>query len=64
MKAKVKKKKKQVENPCKVCGKEVRWGQDGCPVVSKGNELGVLFGSWKYMLHYKCDTNQDVPLSQ
>ncbi len=41
---------------CDKCGKPVKgWGEDGCPVVAKGNELGVLFGGgiegWR---HYDC----------
>lgn len=48
------KKQKQIKNPCITCGKDVKWGKDGCPVVSKGSEMGVLFGSFIGMKHYKC----------
>ena len=41
---------------CDKCGKQVKgWGEDGCPVVAKGNDMGLLFGGaiegWR---HYNC----------
>lgn len=39
---------------CDVCGKPVRWGNDGCPVVKKGNEMGALFGNVDGWRHYNC----------
>lgn len=56
------KKQKQIENPCMICGKEVSWGKDGCPVVDKGSEMGVLFGSWKGMRHYYCKGENEFRL--
>lgn len=56
------KKKNKIKNPCTICGKEVLWGQDGCPVVNKGSEIGVLFGSWKEMRHYDCKSEKEIRL--
>jgi len=39
---------------CMICGKKVVWGKNGCPVVNKGSEMSVLFGSYKGMVHYNC----------
>lgn len=33
-------------------------GKNGCPIVSKGNEMGVLFGNWEYMIHYNCEFDE------
>jgi hypothetical protein len=56
MKTKTTKPKKTVNNPCVVCGKEVRWGVNGCPMVRKGQEMMALMGGgWEYMKHYKCE---------
>ena len=52
----MKKESKEIEFPCKICGKEVRWGMDGCPVVKRdSNLISVLFGQYDYMVHYECD---------
>lgn len=56
------KKEKQIENPCMICGKKVNWGKDGCPVVDEGREMGVLFGQWKGMQHYKCFNENQTKL--
>lgn len=46
--------KKEINNPCIICGKEVIWGKNGCPIIDKKSEIGILFGSWKGMKHYNC----------
>lgn len=48
----------EIKNPCLICGKEVVWGQDGCPVVDNVN-IGVLFGNWRGMQHYDCSEVED-----
>lgn len=53
-KQKTKKKVKAIKNPCMECGKEVKWGVDGCPVVKKGEEVKVLLGTQEGMIHYNC----------
>lgn len=41
-------------NICNKCGKKIKgWGIDGCPIVSQGNEIGVLFGIDRW-IHYVC----------
>ena len=45
-------------NVCNKCGKKIKgWGMDGCPTVSKGSEMGVLFGMCNGWIHYKCMEN-------
>lgn len=40
---------------CDKCEKEIKgWGIDGCPVVAKGNEIGVIFGMVSGWRHYNC----------
>jgi hypothetical protein len=50
----MKTKKRKIKNPCSVCGKEVRWGIDGCPIVEKGKEFETLLGGVKGMKHHEC----------
>lgn len=38
----MKDRKRKIKNPCVVCGNEVRWGIDGCPIVEKGKEFETL----------------------
>jgi len=47
---------KKIKNPCSICGKQVRWGIDGCPIVEKGKEFDVLLGGVKGMIHYDCQS--------
>jgi hypothetical protein len=51
---KTKQKKDTSIGNCDVCGKPVYWGKDGTPVVSKGNEMGALFGQWDSVRHSAC----------
>ena len=53
----MKDRKRKIKNPCSVCGKEVRWGIDGCPIVEKGKEFETLLGGLKGMKHYDCNPN-------
>lgn len=46
--------KKNIKNNCITCGKKVRWGVNGCPIVEKGKEINVLLGNYKGMIHYDC----------
>ena len=44
----------KVEDPCIVCGKQVNWGVDGCPIAEKGKEMQAFMGDHKGMIHYAC----------
>lgn len=40
---------------CSKCKKPLKgWGIDGCPTVSKGNEMGILTGMITGWTHYDC----------
>jgi len=54
-----------MERKCKVCGKPVSWGEDGCPVRKiKDNEteseaaMSAFLGDIDYWEHYKCESNE------
>ena len=51
------KSKKPEKIPCMVCGKPVRWGVNGCPVVKPGQEMiAVLMGQGIIgYKHYTCE---------
>ena len=53
-------KNKEAEtDPCMVCGKPVRWGVDGCPVVRPGQGMmALLGGGWLGMKHYDCEMKE------
>lgn len=55
------KKVKEQELPtCEDCNKPVRWGNTGCPIVKKGNEMSVLFSvQAEYWLCYECLKKRD-----
>jgi len=42
-----------VTNPCVVCGKTVKWGDNGCPLVKKA-DISVLLGKNEGFIHYDC----------
>jgi hypothetical protein len=56
----MKDRKRKIKNPCVVCGKEVRWGIDGCPIVEKGKEFETLLGGLKGMKHYDCNPQKNA----
>ena len=50
-----------MEMKCKICGKEVQWGFDGCPTIkARENEtsaqvaMRALTGDYNYVTHYDC----------
>jgi hypothetical protein len=48
--------KKAKRNPCMVCGKTVRWGVSGCPVIKPGQEmLALMGGGFMGWQHYNCE---------
>ncbi len=47
------KKVKTITNPCVVCGKTVKWGDNGCPLVNKA-DISVLLGKNEGFIHYDC----------
>lgn len=50
-------KDKKVKNACAVCGKEVKWGMNGNPIMKKDfNDMFILTNiiGWK---HFNCQNN-------